>query len=234
MTLVNYTVISKPIVYLEHREFCMNYISNRIAREKERKRQEIIDAAEKLFFKEGFKETSMDTIAKKAEFSKRTVYKYFDGKEELYSAIALRGVELLQKIIMKSSENQKSGFDKLSSIARSLIELKRVNLNYAKVIAYFLNQAFEENKKTEGIQKCQDIVKGIRRFIDAFVNQGIEDGSIKKDIDISKTVMSIQTILVGMYLINDDMYQYFMADNIEFNTIFEYNINLMLSLIRND
>jgi len=207
---------------------------NRIEREKERKRREIIDVAEKLFFKEGFKETSMDAIAKKAEYSKRTIYKYFGSKEEVYSAIALRGVELLQKIIMKGSENQKTGFDKLFSVARSLIELKKVNPNYAKVIAYFLNQVFEENKKSEGIQKCQDVVKGIREFIDAFINQGIDDGSIKKDIDIPKTVLSIQTVIVGMYFINDDVYQYFMTDNIEFNTIFEYNINLMLSLIKNN
>ena len=212
----------------------MNYITKRIEREKERKRREIIDVAEKLFFKEGFKETSMDTIAKKAEFSKRTVYKYFDSKEELYSAIALRGVELLQKIVLKSSENQQTGFEKLSSIASSLIELKRVNLNYAKVIAYFLNQAFEESAKGEGIQKCRNLVKDIRELIDRFINKGIEDGSIKRDIDKSKSVMSIQTVIVGMYLINDDMYQYFMADNISFNNIFEYNINLMLSLIKNN
>jgi len=131
----------------------MSYMPNRIEREKERKRREIIDVAEKLFFKEGFKETSMDAIAKKAEYSKRTIYKYFGSKEEVYSAIALRGVELLQKIIMKGSENQKTGFDKLFSVARSLIELKKVNPNYAKVIAYFLNQVFEENKKKRGNPK---------------------------------------------------------------------------------
>ena len=211
----------------------MKCLTDRIKREKERKRQEIIDVAEKLFFMEGFKETSMDEIAKKAEFSKRTVYKYFDSKEDLYSAIALRGVELFQKVILESSSDQETGFDKLASIANSLVELKRVNINYAKVITHFLTQALESNNNGENIRNCKEMVINIKILINRFINQGIEDGSIKKDIDIPKTVMSIQTILVGMYMINDKIYEYFMTDNISFNEVFEYNINLLLGLIKN-
>ncbi|OHD24011.1 MAG: hypothetical protein A2086_06740 [Spirochaetes bacterium GWD1_27_9] len=208
--------------------------TKRLEREKERKRQEIIDAAEKLFFLEGFKETSMDEIAKKSEFSKRTVYKYFDSKEELYSAIALRGLELFQKIIRESSQNQKTGFDKLSSIAKSLIELKKININYTKIITYFLTQVFNSNVKGNNIELCRQNVINMRIIIDNFLKEGIEDKSIKADIDIKKTVLSIQTILVGMYMINDQIFDYFLVNNdISFNEIFEYNINLMLSLIKN-
>ncbi|HPO49909.1 MAG TPA: TetR/AcrR family transcriptional regulator [Spirochaetota bacterium] len=211
----------------------MKCITERLQREKERKRQEIIDAAEKLFFKEGFKETSMDEIAKKAEFSKRTVYKYFDSKEELYSAIALRGVELFHKVIEESAAGEKNGFGKLSSIANSLIKLKNDNLNYTKVIIYFLSQALYNNSNLENIQNCRDMVVNIKILVNKFIKQGIEDGSIKKDIDISRTVMSFQTILVGMYMINDNIFNYFTTDNITFNDIFEYNINLMLNIIKN-
>ena len=42
--------------------------------EKEIKRKDIIDAAEKVFFANGYENSSMDAVAKKAEFSKRTVY----------------------------------------------------------------------------------------------------------------------------------------------------------------
>jgi len=39
--------------------------------------------------------------------------------------------------------------------------------------------------------------------------------------------------LVGMYMINDNIFNYFTTDNITFNDIFEYNINLMLNIIKN-
>ncbi|HOV14066.1 MAG TPA: TetR/AcrR family transcriptional regulator [Spirochaetota bacterium] len=210
----------------------MRCLTDRIKREKERKRQEIIDVAEKLFFSEGFKDTSMDEIAQKSEFSKRTVYKYFDSKEELYSAIALRGLELFQKIIVESSQNKNTGLEKLESIACSLINLKKTNINYAKVITYFLNQVFDTDTNGVFIKLCKEKVITIRVLINNYLNQGIEDGSIKNNIDIPKTVMSIQTILVGMYMINDNLYNYFMTNNISFNEIFEYNINLMLGLIK--
>ena len=211
----------------------MKCLSDRIKREIERKREEIIDAAEKLFFSEGFKETSMDEIAKKSEFSKRTVYKYFESKEDLYSAIALRGLELYNKIIIENTTNKKSGFEKLESVAKALVKLKKVNLNYAKVITFFLNKVFDNtNIYGEHIKLCKEKVRDIRYFIEGSLKEGIVDGSIKSDIDISITVLSIQTALVGMYMINENIYQYFMPENISLNDIFQYNINLFLELVK--
>ncbi len=211
----------------------MKCLSDRVKREIERKREEIIDAAEKLFFSEGFKETSMDEIAKKSEFSKRTVYKYFESKEDLYSAIALRGLELYNKIIIENTTNKKSGFEKLESVAKALVKLKKVNLNYAKVITFFLNKVFDNtNIYGEHIKLCKEKVRDIRYFIEGSLKEGIVDGSIKSDIDISITVLSIQTALVGMYMINENIYQYFMPENISLNDIFQYNINLFLELVK--
>lgn len=50
------------------------------------KREKIVQAALDLFLEGGFDVVSMDSIAAKAEVSKRTVYAHFDGKEALFSA----------------------------------------------------------------------------------------------------------------------------------------------------
>jgi hypothetical protein len=61
----------------------MGIKERRIRREKIRQKQ-ILDAAKKLFFEQGFAATSMNQIAKKVELSKGTLYLYFKNKEELY------------------------------------------------------------------------------------------------------------------------------------------------------
>ena len=51
------------------------------------KREQIVQAARKLFLESGYETTSMDALATEATVSKRTVYSYFANKEELFSAI---------------------------------------------------------------------------------------------------------------------------------------------------
>lgn len=62
----------------------MSVVSRR-QREKEQRRKDIIAAAEKLFFKKGYDNVSMNDIAKEVELSKATLYLYFDNKEALFS-----------------------------------------------------------------------------------------------------------------------------------------------------
>jgi AcrR family transcriptional regulator len=53
------------------------------------KRNAILLAAAELFLEHGFEPVSMDSIASKADVSKRTVYSYFDSKTVLFTAILI-------------------------------------------------------------------------------------------------------------------------------------------------
>lgn len=73
-------------------------------REREQLEREklIITKAEELFCKHGFeKKVSMDDLAKESEFTKRTIYRYFTCKEDLFFAVALRGNQRLYDMIKK-------------------------------------------------------------------------------------------------------------------------------------
>jgi TetR/AcrR family transcriptional repressor of mexJK operon len=54
-----------------------------------RKRRAILDAATRLFLRDGYRNTSMDQVAADAEVSKQTVYKQFADKEQLFREIVL-------------------------------------------------------------------------------------------------------------------------------------------------
>ena len=59
-------------------------------RQRERRRQDIMDAAALLISRKGLDDTSMEEIAAEAEVSTATVYNYFGGKNELLQALFLR------------------------------------------------------------------------------------------------------------------------------------------------
>lgn len=70
-------------------------IQERKEREKERRRQQIIVAAKRVFSDKGFNKATMEDIAKEAELSPGTLYLYFKNKEELYASLSLRILQYL-------------------------------------------------------------------------------------------------------------------------------------------
>ena len=81
------------------------------------KNQSILDAASRLFLDNGFDNTSMDEIARRACVSKQTVYGHFSNKEQLFSeAIRLRCEEYLSATVIESIDELplREGLNKLS------------------------------------------------------------------------------------------------------------------------
>ena len=70
-------------------------IQERKQRERERRRQQIMVAAKKVFTTKGFNKTTMEDIAKEAELSPGTLYLYFKNKDELYASLSLRILQYL-------------------------------------------------------------------------------------------------------------------------------------------
>ncbi len=50
-------------------------------------REKIIKKAEERFFKDGYRKVTMDEIASDLGISKKTLYKYFEGKESIATAV---------------------------------------------------------------------------------------------------------------------------------------------------
>ena len=68
-------------------------------------RGSILAVAERLFAEKGTERTTMDDIAREAEYSKATLYVYFQSKEEIINAILLSGMLLLKKKIQEAIDS---------------------------------------------------------------------------------------------------------------------------------
>jgi AcrR family transcriptional regulator len=81
-------------------------IHERKEREKERRRQQIMVAAKRVFSANGFNRSTMEDIAREAELSPGTIYLYFRNKDELYASLSLRILQYLN-IRLKHVVNRK-------------------------------------------------------------------------------------------------------------------------------
>ncbi len=94
----------------------MSYIVQRRIEEKQRRRAEILDAAEALYAKEGWDLVTVDQVARGARLSRALVYVYFKDKEEILFAIGERAMCLLRDRFIAASAAQKSGIEKVQAI----------------------------------------------------------------------------------------------------------------------
>jgi AcrR family transcriptional regulator len=62
-------------------------------RERQRHRDEILDAAERLLLQRGVEGTTMEDIARESEFAVGSLYKHFRSKDELVEALVLKHAE---------------------------------------------------------------------------------------------------------------------------------------------
>ena len=117
-------------------------------REKQRRREDILLAAEKIFTSEGFKETNMDQIANDAGFSKATIYQYFKSKEDLYLAVCAKAYQKLNNLLHNKAEQlgEKFTFESASQVLRTYI------IEYP-FYAELLNDRFIRKKIVEIQQK---------------------------------------------------------------------------------
>ena len=81
-------------------------IQERKERERERRRQQIMMSAKRLFSAKGFHRTTMEDIAREAELSPGTIYLYFKNKEDLYASLSLW---ILQYLLIRLEHVVKAG-----------------------------------------------------------------------------------------------------------------------------
>ena len=59
-------------------------------------------AAERLFSEKGFAQTTINDISKASEYSRRTIYTYYESKEDILHHIVEKGLLILKQNIEES------------------------------------------------------------------------------------------------------------------------------------
>jgi AcrR family transcriptional regulator len=159
----------------------MSYITERRIEEKERRRNEILDAAETLYAKEGWDAVTMDQIARRARLSRALVYVYFRDKEELLFGIGERAMNELRNRFVAAAAGQVLGMDKVQAIGRAY-------MSYAYELPHYFDACSRFNQHSDAADAgttagdCSmagDLAIGeVVKAIEA----GKHDGSIRADV----------------------------------------------------
>jgi AcrR family transcriptional regulator len=159
----------------------MSYIAERREEERERRRAEILDAADALYAKHGWEALTVDQVARSARLSRALVYVYFRDKEELLFAIGERALRLVRERFIQAAAGKPLGLDKLEAIGRAYMVYANEFPHYFDFCTRFQAHSVAVDPGShEGA--CRAAGDGTIATVVEAIETGIRDGSIRPDV----------------------------------------------------
>lgn len=169
-------------------------------REKEQRRNNIIDVAEKLFFNTDYDKVSMDDIAREIGLGKGTLYLYFKNKESLFYAVALRGMRILNKMHLKSLNFEGDGIDKFHALTKGYFKFTQKNPEYFHMLCYAASNP--SSLDNEYAKEFTGLALGNIQITGNILEEGMAEGTVRKDIN--PVEMAIFLSIIGNSIMNMD------------------------------
>jgi AcrR family transcriptional regulator len=96
-------------------------------------RKFILQGAEKIFAKKGYGSTSMDDIAREAQFSKATLYRYYGSKSEIFTAVIVASLQEALEAFRRIQGQSIGAEDKLRELIRYVLSYYQEKENIARI-----------------------------------------------------------------------------------------------------
>lgn len=152
-------------------------------------RRRILEAASELFNTRGYKAVTIGDIAEKLSMSKKTIYQYFTGKEDIASTI----VEEFIGRVAEKFDRLEPGSDPVSDI-RALfeqikMEIARISPIFQDDIRKLLPNVHQKlrDMRAEKFQKIEDCIRAAQQL-----------GQVKETVDAHLTTIVLLEALGGI------------------------------------
>jgi AcrR family transcriptional regulator len=160
------------------------------------RRNQILDAATKVFVRQGFQHARMDDIVEESGLSKGTLYWYFKSKEDIINAILHRlftgDLAYLENMmqaegtaserLIQLTDHRITGLQQMSSLVPIIFEFYAVAVHQQSV-KQFINEYFQH----------------FRALLEELIQEGINNGEFRK-VDARDTAISITSLYEGLTL----------------------------------
>ena len=176
-------------------------ISNRQAKEREQRKEQILSSALSVFKKHGIEKATMDEIAKEADFGKATLYYYFSSKEEIFAEQLVRGWrmiwESIEPIVHQTNQPKNTFIDSLNTIG-ALVRKDQVLFEFLFTAPKALPDAAGESN--QDWKKYQKKMYGVLQSL-------LEEAIEKKEIPEIRSDMLMRAIgglFHGLFFLGDN------------------------------
>lgn len=164
----------------------------------------VIMSAEELFEAKGYEATSIDDIAYRTGISKSTLYVYFKSKQLIWDSIVCKYMELLLEDARKAAESKGSFENRYYKLCFDIADKFEAHPMFYKATLGAISMDMDQ----EIYKKIYDIGEQTNEDIARFIRSGIEEGKVRKDIDIYPAVIMMWSSISGIISMAIDKEEY--------------------------
>jgi Transcriptional regulator len=145
----------------------------------------LIEVARNLFAEKGKKEVTMNDIAEASKKGRRTLYTYFNNKEEIYKAVIDKELDsILDRLKIVSTQKTEPDVKLTNHILTHLDAVKDVVNRNGSLRADFFHDIYEVERKRRKIDVAEIVL------IRSIISEGIEKNIFKRmDIELSSIII---------------------------------------------
>lgn len=157
----------------------------------QRRCAEILDAANRVFAKHGYRNTDVQQIADELGIGKGTIYRYFDTKEKLFLAAADAGMQQLEQHIHARVEGVDDPLEFLRTGALAYVGFFQKRPELVEILIQERAEFRESIPPTHMVYRDRN-----RGIVEEMVRRGVEAG-IFRNIDVREATTAIGNLLYG-------------------------------------
>lgn len=195
-------------------------------------RAQIMKSAEMLFSEKGFEQTTIEDISKASEYSRRTIYAYFESKDDILHHIIEKGLILLKSEIESAVQGNDDFISKYKAICLAMVRYQTEcphsleNVNKAKT------DNLNFGNLSDTVKHILDLGTEINSLLAAFIENGKEDGIIRRDVVPMLTVYILWSGITSFISLAQTKGNYIYKQfNISENDFYEYGFNQIINSI---
>lgn len=195
-------------------------------REREARKNAILEAAKTVFFQKGLHAATMNQIAEAAELSKGTLYLYFSNKEELYVSILLEGLELLHERFEKAVKDTEGWEGKLRNIAWAYYSFYQEQRSYFDILFLYQHGEIMSNISEPLYQMCFEKGLSCLNVLSRAIKEGMDAGEIESHDPIELAII-LWGSFNGIFLLHEEVeHRKFIGSTLE--DLLQMSANLLL------
>ena len=142
----------------------------------------IISAAWRLFYKQGYDDTTVEEIIEESETSRGSFYHYFEGKDALLSSLSYLFDEKYEEL-EESLNDIKGSFEKLMFLNRELFDYIENNISLDLLARLYSSQLV-----TKGEKHLLDHNRVYYKLLRRIVSEGQQSGELTRDVTVNEIV----------------------------------------------
>ena len=156
-----------------------------------RRREQILDAAQRVFLERGFHSTGIADIANELKIGHGTVYRYFKNKQDIASAVLDSVIERLAAVGLAENPEASNDLTEYRAQVRRILEgLLKLTTDHPRIVTFLRRQGLVIDP-----ERLAAFHGSFAKFTARFLVNGVRKGFLRADLDIDATAEILVTII---------------------------------------